>query len=163
MGVQKEFFELLKVSFNSLGNALWIEWQDDRSGHRVTVFPPLGVMVVCPFSWNVKQASWLPPLPQTLWIQCDIMSSVPSSSDCFVRPWMWPLFHSFVDISLSLGGISLSSPNTWQDVAITFGNIQIPQSLTLGASAAIQRAYQWWTRSWTLPGHSHSTLKCVFC
>lgn len=82
-------------------------WQIEAQGNCIS---PSGVTVVCPFSWNVKQASWLPPLPQTLWIQCDIMPSVPSSSDCFVRRWMWPLFCSFVDISLSLGGISLPPP-----------------------------------------------------
>lgn len=77
---------------------------------------------------------------------------------------MWPLCCSFVDISLSVGGFSCLPPNTWQDdVAFALGNVQVPQSLTLGASVTIHSTSEWWTGSSALPGRIPFASKCVFC
>ncbi len=77
---------------------------------------------------------------------------------------MWPLCSSFVDISQRVGGFSCLLPNTWQgDVAFALGNVQIPQSLTLGAFVAIHNTSEWWTGSSALPGRIPFASKCVFC
>lgn len=77
---------------------------------------------------------------------------------------MWPLCCSFVDISLHVGRFSCLLPNTWQGyVAFALGNVQIPQSLTLGAFVAFHNTSEWWTGSSALPGCIPFASKCVFC
>ena len=62
------------------------------------------------------------------------------------------------------GGFSCLRPNTWQgDVAFALGNVQIPQSLTLGAFVAIHNTSEWWTGCSALPGRIPFASKCVFC
>lgn len=62
------------------------------------------------------------------------------------------------------GGFSCFRPNTWQgDVAFALGNVEIPQSLTLGAFVAIHNTSEWWTGSSALPGRIPFASKCVFC
>lgn len=77
---------------------------------------------------------------------------------------MWSLCSSFVDISLRVGGFSCLFRNSWQgNVAFALGNVEIPQSLTLGAFVAIHNISEWWTGSSALPGRIPYPSKCAFC
>lgn len=154
--------------FNSLGNAHGLnDSQNDRLRHRATVFP-LQSHGCVPLFLECKargltstSASDLVALVKDNALYLALYHPV-SMALCFA--WMWPLFCSFVDISLSVRGFSCLPPNTWQDdVALALGNIQVPQSLTLGASVTIQSTSEWWTGSSALPGCIPLAPKCAFC
>lgn len=55
-------------------------------------------------------------------------------------------------------------PNTWQDdVASALGNVEIPQSVSLGAFVAIQNTSEWWTGRLALLGRILFSSKSAFC
>lgn len=165
--IQKAFIELLKCLIHL---AMPMDWMTVRMIDWGTgqLYFPSKVTVVCPLFLECKArgltstfASDLVALVKDNALYLALYHPA-SMALCFA--WMWPLCCSFVDISLSVRGFSCLPPNTWQDdVAFALGNIQVPQSLTLGASVAIQRTSEWWTGSFALPGCIPFAPKCVFC
>lgn len=137
------------------------------SGAGQLYFPPK-VTAVCPFSWNVKQR------PNFYLSASDLVASVQHNTLrlALYHPASMALYSPECGLYAAvlliflyvLGGFSCLLPNAWQgDVAFALGNIEIPQSLTLGAFVAIHNTSEWWTGSSALPGRILFSSKCVFC
>lgn len=83
---------------------------------------------------------------------------------CFYAPVLLTFLYVCVCVCALWGGVLVFTPHTWRgDVAFALGNVEIPQSLALGAFVAIHSTREWWTGSSALPGRILFPSKCAFC